>query len=927
MSVVVAVNMQTSSSLTVVVLLRQLVLGCLRYNVWCRAAHVPEVENGMADTLSHSQWERFRKLAPEAREVESFSLTYLVDTTGSMTDDLQELKLVNGWVLDQVSMRLPCSVRQFTFVEYNDPRIGPVKITDSKHEFDSYFANVTVRGGGDCPERVIAGLEVALTSSPHNSIILVLTDASAKDYDDRNLTDHVYDLIATTNSKIFFLITGLCWDVEDLKYTIYRDLASKSFGHVFRISLSEMNKVFLYLDFILSRPVNSSVRLFSGDYNHGDNSDSFAVNDNFTELVLTSDGSIHFLQVTNPQGSDSELKSVLFEEWGSMYIVENPGMGTWKINVRGAGSYAIRVEGFKAKNSSFATDCSECHPNGTCEVYFGSKECSCSKGFIGDGFTCFDINECNYAWTHNCSQICVNMAGSYRCECREGYSKNAKGQCVDVDECSNSELNSCHSLAICSNHGGSYTCSCPHGYYGDGFHCELDECKTNVCGYELDCIKLEGSYICVDPCSNHTIHNEPWRSTSASAGDHCDMNTTGWLRFIGSGGVRIPETCVDDQRCSTGAPMWLNGTHPSPENGIVTYTVCAHWSTNCCHWSTTIQVKACQLGYHVYKLHGSPRCPLAYCTDPATVTGECSCAEDEECKTVNGVKGCYCKDGREIQGFEDLDLELKCNSQDMVAFFRTCQLKSLNANGKSVHLSDNQCRGVKDENTSRIYVITPLQEGTCGNQLYDNGTHAIYKNTMHVNIESNNIIVRSYEIQMNFSCSYPLDLTLKTEVSPIISLDSLRAQKHSVRINMEGSGQFKASMFLYKDQHYSSTYDDTEVTLSTTSTLYAGVKLDGANISHYAVVMTNCYATPSGNREDPKKYYIIKERCPNKKDGSIRVIENGVSTQGRFSVQMFKFVGDYNRVYLHCEIKLCDSTRQTCKPVSSVSFTRTAAVG
>ncbi|KAM9330745.1 LOW QUALITY PROTEIN: uncharacterized protein PAF06_017672 [Gastrophryne carolinensis] len=79
MSVVAAVNTQTSSSLPVVVLLRQLVLGCLRYNVWCRAAHVPGVENGIADALSRSQWERFRKLAPEAREVGESCPSWLLE--------------------------------------------------------------------------------------------------------------------------------------------------------------------------------------------------------------------------------------------------------------------------------------------------------------------------------------------------------------------------------------------------------------------------------------------------------------------------------------------------------------------------------------------------------------------------------------------------------------------------------------------------------------------------------------------------------------------------------------------------------------------------------------------------------------------------------------------------------------------------------
>lgn len=44
--------------------------------------------------------------------------------------------------------------------------------------------------------------------------------------------------------------------------------------------------------------------------------------------------------------------------------------------------------------------------------------------------------------------------------------------------------------------------------------------------------------------------------------------------------------------------------------------------------------------------------------------------------------------------------------------------------------------------------------------------------------------------------------------------------------------------------------------------------------------------------------------------------ENGVSSESRFSVQMFMFAGNYDLVFLHCEVNLCDSTNEECEPVS-----------
>lgn len=94
----------------------------------------------------------------------------------------------------------------------------------------------------------------------------------------------------------------------------------------------------------------------------------------------------------------------------------------------------------------------------------------------------------------------------------------------------------------------------------------------------------------------------------------CDSDKHGWYRFVGDGGVRMPETCVPILRCQTEAPMWLNGTHPTLKEGIVTRTACAHWSGNCCLWKTQVLVKACPGEFYVYQLERTPECNLRYCT-------------------------------------------------------------------------------------------------------------------------------------------------------------------------------------------------------------------------------------------------------------------------------------------------------------------------
>ncbi|XP_068100886.1 uromodulin-like [Hyperolius riggenbachi] len=832
-----------------------------------------------------------------------------------MSDDLFQLKLVNSWLLDRVTARFPCGVRQYTMVEFNDPTVGPVRITQSKKEFGDFFNSLVASGGGDCPELAMEGLQLALRASPPKSFILVLTDASAKDYLNTALMNNIYSLINTTQSQVFFLITGLCGGPSDPDFLIYRSISALSFGHVFQVALSDLNKVFNYLDFTLSRPSNSSARLFSSEFSAGNYSGTFSIAKNFTSLIITTDGQIYSTRVLGPDNLDVELKAIVSELWGSMYLLNNPGYGKWRLIIYAGSQSSVRVEGFTAVNTTSAKRCSECHPNATCEGYLGSVQCSCKDGFIGDGFSCSDIDECAYAWSNNCtSAVCNNTFGSYTCTCLTGYN-SIGGSCIDIDECSSPSLNRCHSSATCINYNGYYSCVCPVGSSGDGFFCEANKCVRGVCGEGVECINTYGSYYCNDPCSNNTVLNDPWRSTSnVNTTYYCDSSLNGWYRFVGSAGVRFPESCVPEHRCGADAPVWLNGTHPLLSDGIVNRTVCAAWSGNCCLWSTTVQVKACPGGYHVYSLPGTPGavCSLSYCTelDPATVNSSVTCEADEEWKLKDGSYGCYCKDKYKVSAFSDIIPELTCGINDMKASFHKCQLKSLKLNPSSVTLDNRSCFGFQDDPNTFSF-LSSLQSGRCGLQIIKNTTHVTYMNTLYLTVEHDEVITRNENLTVTMSCDYPLDMviSLNTVINPILS---------STNISLGGTGQFKAYMALYKDGSYTSPYSSSsEVTLTNKAMLFVGAFIQGGDPSQYTLVMKNCYATPSANPEDPLKYYIIKDSCPNKQDTTITVSGNGASRQATFAVQIFQFIGSYKYVYMHCAISLCDVTSGPCTQVCS----------
>uniref|UniRef100_A0A9J8BT86 UMOD/GP2/OIT3-like D8C domain-containing protein n=1 Tax=Cyprinus carpio carpio TaxID=630221 RepID=A0A9J8BT86_CYPCA len=129
---------------------------------------------------------------------------------------------------------------------------------------------------------------------------------------------------------------------------------------------------------------------------------------------------------------------------------------------------------------------------------------------------------------------------------------------------------------------------------------------------------MNTSYPSLDPCSNYTVLDEPWRATRNQSSVYymCDgcVTWSGWYRlFINGLNAQIPDTCVAQYSCGTDIPLWIRGGHPRVQDGVVTRDVCGHWNNDCCYnGSYPIKVKACPGNYYVYELISPTKCS-AYC--------------------------------------------------------------------------------------------------------------------------------------------------------------------------------------------------------------------------------------------------------------------------------------------------------------------------
>lgn len=130
-------------------------------------------------------------------------------------------------------------------------------------------------------------------------------------------------------------------------------------------------------------------------------------------------------------------------------------------------SYPLFVDVDECHSSSV----SPCHPDAKCVNLMGSFKCECQPGYCGDGFNCLDINECIHNPCHP-QATCTNVPGSFQCTCPDGWTGDGVTTCLNpldlrcehrrTDFCRSTVNSACLSVVV----GEELTslCECANGY-------------------------------------------------------------------------------------------------------------------------------------------------------------------------------------------------------------------------------------------------------------------------------------------------------------------------------------------------------------------------------------------------------------------------------------------------------------------------------
>ena len=115
--------------------------------------------------------------------------------------------------------------------------------------------------------------------------------------------------------------------------------------------------------------------------------------------------------------------------------------------------------------------------------------------------------------------------------------------------------------------------------------------------------------LAVSECNQYKFLNDSDRRNDFGRGKKCDRNLKeDWYRFSAEAGTSIATQCIPEaQRCGTELPGWMDGAHPTVDEGVISRNVCFSGYHKCCYRNVTINVRNCS-SFFVYRLK-----PLSYC--------------------------------------------------------------------------------------------------------------------------------------------------------------------------------------------------------------------------------------------------------------------------------------------------------------------------
>lgn len=268
---------------------------------------------------------------------------------------------------------------------------------------------------------------------------------------------------------------------------------------------------------------------------------------------------------------------------------------------------------------------------------------------------------------------------------------------------------------------------------------------------------------------------------------------------------------------------------------------------------------------------------------------------------------------------EYTDIDVDCGTDYMGLAIQLCPVVYTGYNESLLFINnimdDPACKGTVDTSVAPpvLRFRFPINEASgCGSKFKTISTPGTGIFSEFSNVETVNIsgVVRSYdptkgvvtfnaELKYFYSCAYPLEY--------LINNTQLDVSATSIAMK-DGNGSFIStlSLRLFSDANFTRPLIIPRIGIQLRTHVF--VQVHASNLtSQYFVLLDRCFASPAVNPENSTYHNLF---VPCFADEMIRIFENGVSDQARFSFPAFRFLEQQNqtvsRYYLHCITRLCE---------------------
>eukprot|EP00795_Rhopilema_esculentum_P014046 gene14047-5026_t len=248
-----------------------------------------------------------------------------------------------------------------------------------------------------------------------------------------------------------------------------------------------------------------------------------------------------------------------------------------------------------------------------------------------------------------------------------------------------------------------------------------------------------------------------------------------------------------------------------------------------------------------------------------------------------------------LEVVDSCPMSITCLSHIMLVSIDKSHLPGFNLD--SLRLFDPMCK--PGENGTHVLIGVPLNG--CGTRRRYLNSAVVYSNRVKSRVvASTRGISRSKKLDVPFSCVYP--------TSQSVSSFGFQLKQVIPKLVKEerGFGNFEVRVDLYTDDTFTRPLNDASYPLEVEvqDRVYFELNIDTTD-PRLKVFAENCSATPSQNRNDPRRYWLIQNGC--KLDETLEYHAPGVNSQ-RMSFEAFTFVGAEDSVaYLQCDVVICDA--------------------